>query len=200
MSLNRWRKHLLPQVVVIVWVFGAGAGMRALVNYSYAEGSPATSPSAWPGGRGISSSDRSKLVLFMHSQCPCSRATVQELSIIMARCRGRVDAYAYFYSPRSVSGGWKTSALWRDASVIPGVKILADEDGRESRRFGASTSGQVLLYDGVGRLRFKGGITISRGHAGSNSGRDAIVDILEGRKSGQDTAPVFGCSLSGTGR
>jgi len=197
MNLYPWRKFVIPPLVVAIWVFGAGIGIRLLFRYSYTVGTPATPPQTWPSGSEISRSDRSRLILFVHPQCPCSQATMGELGIIMARCQKHADAYVYFYSPHSMMQEWKTSDLRRDAARIPGVKTLEDVDGRESRRFGAATSGQALLYGSGGDLLFKGGITISRGHSASNNGRDAVVDILEDRLPRQRTASVFGCSLSG---
>jgi hypothetical protein len=75
------------------------------------------------------------------------------------------------------------------------VTVLDDVDGTEARRFGALTSGQVVVYDADGRLRFSGGITPARGHAGDNAGRSAIIALLEGASSASVETPVFGCSL-----
>jgi len=72
---------------------------------------------------------------------------------------------------------------------------MRDDDGVEAARFGAATSGQVILYDRDGRLLFSGGITASRGHAGDNDGRDAIVSLLGGGRGTRHSSPVFGCSL-----
>ena len=40
-----------------------------------------------------------------------------------------------------------------------------------------------------------GGITGSRGHAGDNAGRTAILALLHRETSGRDGSFVFGCSL-----
>jgi hypothetical protein len=76
---------------------------------------------------------------------------------------------------------------------------MADLEGRESRRFGAATSGQTLLYAADGRLLFNGGITESRGHSGDNAGRSAILSLVLGLTSaptGQPlSTPVYGCPL-----
>jgi hypothetical protein len=44
-------------------------------------------------------------------------------------------------------------------------------------------------------LRFRGGITGSRGHEGANTGRDALLACLRGSSEEFHTTPVFGCSL-----
>ena len=115
----------------------------------------------------------------------------------MARMRGRVDAYVLLYAPRSEGSQFTQTRLMRDAGSIPGVHPMEDADGAESRRFGAATSGQALLYDSHGALLFNGGITASRGHSGGNYGRDAILSLLETGTAARRTSPVFGCSLLG---
>jgi len=111
---------------------------------------------------------------------------------------GKVDAYVVFYSPLSEPNGWVRSELWREAADIPGVQTIEDRAGVEIRRFGASTSGQTLLYDSGGGLVFNGGITASRGHLGANEGRDSIVAWMDGGEAPRIPLPVFGCSLLGT--
>ena len=89
--------------------------------------------------------------------------------------------------------------IWRTAAAIPGVTLVRDEDGREARRFGGATSGQALLYDGEGALRFAGGITGSRSHAGDNTGRRSLVALLSGTEPEQAATSVYGCPLFTSG-
>jgi len=92
--------------------------------------------------------------------------------------------------------------LWRNAAAIPKIAVQEDDNGDEARRFGAATSGYVVLYDMRGQLLFKGGITAGRGHAGDNAGADAIKSLLRGRSVDMNRAPAYGCSLAnqcGTG-
>jgi len=140
---------------------------------------------------------RATLVLFLHPQCPCSKSTIGELAEILARYHDKVDAYILFLAPPAERRDWVQADLWQAAAEIPGVHLMEDPNGREARRFGAFTSGQVLLYDAEKQLVFNGGITASRGHFGANDGRDAIEDLLQGKSTLQRTAPVFGCSLIG---
>jgi hypothetical protein len=131
----------------------------------------------------------------MHPHCPCSRASIGELALLMAHCQGRVDAQVLFLQPAEMSSDWVLTDLWREAARIPGVTVSRDEAGREARLFGAETSGDTALYDGQGRLMFHGGITIARGHSGDNPGRDALEALLLGTPTQQTNTPVFGCSL-----
>ncbi len=113
----------------------------------------------------------------------------------MAQFPDHLNARVVFLKPISTSADWEKTDLWRKASSIPGVIVCADEGGIEARRFHSETSGQTLLYDPARRLRFQGGITFARGHAGDNPGRAALQELLLKGHASQIKTPVFGCSL-----
>ena len=104
-----------------------------------------------------------------------------------------------FLKPEGFSDEWAKSDLWRTAAALPDVTVVRDDDGIEARRFGASTSGQTLLYDDAGTLLFTGGITGARAHQGDNDGRRAIVALLNRKSPARTATKVFGCSLFSTG-
>ena len=141
--------------------------------------------------------NRDTLIMFVHPQCPCTRASLEELNRLLARSQGRVDAQVLFFKRGKFSGDWTRTDLWRNAAAIPGVAVHEDLDGAQARLFGAETSGYVLLYDAHGQLLFKGGITGSRGHAGDNAGENAIVSLLTGQDAKLKQTQVYGCSLLG---
>jgi hypothetical protein len=113
----------------------------------------------------------------------------------MARVQGKVRAYVLFLKPGGTAANWEDSDLRRSAAAIPGVTTLIDVDGAEARRFGAQTSGHILLFDPAGRLLFSGGITESRGHAGGNVGESSIESLINDEKTGPRSTVVFGCPL-----
>lgn len=192
------RRNTAVLVAVLLWIPAVGWGIQKLLVYSSTPGARAIPPAEWPRGSMLAPAQgRPTLVVFVHPQCPCSRATLGELARIVTRCRDRVDVHAVFYAPASEPEAWVRGDLWREAEMIPRVHAVEDSNGAEIRRFGATTSGQVLLYDPHGRLLFSGGITASRGHAGDNYGRDAIVALIENKSRPQRISPVFGCSLMG---
>jgi hypothetical protein len=120
---------------------------------------------------------------------------MNELAKIMARLQGKVAAYVLFLTPKAMSPQWADTDLRRAAERIPGVTVLSDIDGAEAQKFGAETSGHTFLYDRAGVLRFSGGITASRGHAGDNVGESSLISIVEKQKSPITATRVFGCSL-----
>ena len=137
---------------------------------------------------------RANLVMFVHPRCPCSRASIAGLHEIMERHRDLVSAHILFLKPADCSESWSATDLWESAAAIPGAQLVRDDEGLEARRFGAATSGHVMLFEKSGQLAFSGGITASRGHRGESAGRQAIVDLLMQRPAPEST-PVFGCSL-----
>jgi hypothetical protein len=135
--------------------------------------------------------------MFIHPHCPCSKASVGELALLMAHCQGRVNAHVLFLQPTEATSDWVLTDTWREAARIPGVTVHRDEGGREARLFQAETSGDTALYDAMGGLMFHGGMTISRGHSGDNPGRDALQSMLLGGPAERTNTPAFGCRLFG---
>jgi hypothetical protein len=133
--------------------------------------------------------------MFAHPHCPCTRASLGELEVLLTHFPSQLNSYVVFLKPTGTAANWEKTDLWRKASSIPGVRVYTDDAGIEAHRFQSETSGQTLLYDRGGRLLFQGGITLSRGHAGDNPGRSAIEELLREGHSNQVKTPVFGCSL-----
>jgi glyoxylase-like metal-dependent hydrolase (beta-lactamase superfamily II) len=175
-----------------------GTGFAVILNYQNAAGESGIAPAQWPEGTQLArDSGRDTLVMFAHPHCPCTRASLGELNRLLARSRGKVAAQVWFFKPASESSDWTSTDLWRSAASMPGVQIFVDVDGLQALRFGAKTSGSVLLYDTQGRLLFSGGITGGRGHAGDNAGESTLISLLDGKGAGSRQTPVYGCSLLG---
>jgi len=180
----------------VLWVFAVSAGLWIMWGYENSPGTAATPPARWPTESRIPRvSDGATLIMMAHPHCPCTRASVGELALLMAHTQGRVTAYVLLLKPQGVPENWEKTDLWNSAASIPGVHVLADEDGIEAERFHAATSGQTLLYDKNGRLLFSGGITAARGHSGDNTGRSAIVSLLMQGEAERTETFVFGCPL-----
>lgn len=173
--------------------------MGALLHYQNTPGAAARAPEQWPRQSALTPDDSTAtLVMFVHPHCPCTRASLSELEIILARCQQQQRTYVVFLQPGQFDDGWSQSGLWDYAQSLPQVTCHVDDDGREAKVFGARTSGQAVVYDAAGQLRFQGGITSSRGHAGDNVGRASLMAVLQ-RQEAKPTAAsnfcVFGCPL-----
>jgi len=183
---------------VAAWLSLSAAGMRIVLEHEFGQGLRASAPRSWPAESAIERArDRATLVMLAHPHCPCTRASIGELSAIMARGQGLIAAYVLFIRPEGVPDDWTRTDTWRKASSIPGVRVIADDHDVEARLFGALTSGQVLLYDRDGLLAFSGGITQSRAHYGDNEGVEAILSIVTSGAAARHETAVFGCPLFG---
>ena len=189
-------RRLAPVLAAAVWLALVASGLGILLRYSLAPGRPGNPPAVWPAGSRLDRpANRYTLVLAVHPHCPCTRASLDELAVIMARGSGRVAARVLFVQPEGFSEQWAQTDMWRTVRSIPGATPVLDPRGREARRFGAFTSGQVVLYDPEGRLAFSGGVTGARGHRGANAGLGAVLDCVERGGAAATRSPVFGCPL-----
>jgi hypothetical protein len=181
-----------------LWLGAIGAGASVLWSYKSTPGAAADERVHWPAASRLRRDPaRPTLVLLAHPHCTCTRASLAELAGLMRRLRGRVAAQVVFVRPDGMPAGWEKTDTWRTAQGIPGVTVWADPGGVEAARFGARTSGQVLLYGAGGRLLFSGGITPIRGHVGDSAGQERIVSLVTTGTADAATSGVFGCALGG---
>jgi hypothetical protein len=183
-------------LVYTLWLFAVGTGIVMILDYENASGSTGTAPEHLLSGTQIPlDHNRDTLIMFAHPRCPCTRASLGELNRLLAQSNGRIAAHIFFFRPPGYAADWTRTDLWRSAAAIPGVAVQDDVDDALARKFGAETSGYVLLYDTHGKLLFRGGITGSRGHAGDNAGETAIISLAMGQSTTVTQTPVYGCSL-----
>lgn len=187
----------LVQKSYFLWVWGLVLclGFWKLMTYSNTPGIPAIPRMKWP----IESSFVRKagiplFMIFVHPHCPCSAATLGELERLLVYIKGKSEIKVIFFKS-DMKNDWMQSSLWQKAQSLPGVEVLADPNGIEARKFGAVTSGQTFLYDSIGNLIFRGGITPSRGHQGDSVGRDMVLSYFKTGIVQTVETPVFGCSL-----
>jgi hypothetical protein len=179
-----------------IWLTSAAAGLGVLWAWDNQPGASGHAGPRWPADSGIARAAHAPtLVLLLHPQCTCSKATLDELTEILARARVRPTTYVFFLKPSGFADGWERTGLWQTASRLPGVTVIRDDDGKKAAQFGAETSGQTLLYDATGALRFSGGITSARAHAGENAGRASVVALLNESRTAVAATSVFGCPL-----
>ena len=181
--------------MAVIWLLVVATGATIMMRHQGTAGSTGHTPDTWPVDSQLPRAEgRATLIMFAHPHCPCTRASINELNRVMARCAQRVDTHVLFLWPEGKTHSWVETDTWRTAGSIPGVQVHEDISGQQARRFGARTSGYVTLYAPNGRLLFRGGITAGRGHAGDNAGADAVVALVSG-KTHIDSTPVYGCAL-----
>jgi hypothetical protein len=178
------------------WACLIVAGYGSLISYQMKAGVPAAAYDSWPSGLNLTlDPERYNLVMFAHPKCPCTDASLEELKIVMTQGHGKIVPTICFFDPAGLPADWAQTSLVRDAREIPGLNVVIDLNGSIAEKFGAKTSGQVLMFDGRGRRVFAGGITGSRGHAGDNRGRELVLALANRETSEPGQTPVFGCAL-----
>jgi hypothetical protein len=179
-----------------IWLIATGTAMFMITRNSVSPGDAGSPPTRWPTESSLEhSADKPTLLLFLHPHCPCSRATLGELELLLANCHNSLNTIIVFAKPSGTPADWMRSDLWQTARRTRGVVALSDEEGCESERFAAETSGTALLYNQSGDLLFHGGITGARGHSGDNAGRDAVLALLGNPVREAVETSVFGCPL-----
>ncbi len=196
MTVGVKRKKLLAALALATWLAAIGVGNAMLYKYSLTPGDAGERHELWPLSVELPrNTERQTLVMVAHPHCSCTRASIAELSRLMTRLQGRVQAFVLFVVPSDADRGWAKTDLWRSADVIEGVTPVVDIDGAMAEAFGSKTSGQTYLYDPQGVLRFSGGITPSRSHQGDSVGRQQIIQWVETNSNESSQSAVYGCSL-----
>lgn len=182
---------------LLLWVVGLSVGFGWLMSYQTRSGAAAVSlPGEWPVDSALAfDSQRTNLVIFAHPKCPCTRATLDELEIVLTQRRSEIKATLCVFDPAGVPPEWAQTSLVRRAKTIPGLTVMVDRAGTIAAKLGVKTSGQTVLFDRNGRQIFSGGITGTRGHAGENRGRNLVLALAKGEICESPITPVFGCAL-----
>lgn len=185
----------LLTTAVLVWLLVIACGLGQVWSYARTSNARMAPPEHWPASLPFSRSDSTgTLVLALHPRCPCTRATIAELQRVLADAEEKPDVIALVYRPSSASRAWDDAASIDLHASLSNLRSIDDVGGQIARQFGLNTSGEIILYDRAGALRYSGGITGSRGHEGPNPGQAALLNHLEGKAS-VHAYPVFGCSI-----
>ena len=192
-SRQRWA----TLTATTIWGLAVAIGFLALQLHGASPSQRSSAVGRWPSrSRVPRPGGRATLVVAVHPRCPCTRASVSELTRLLTRCEARVEVYILLFCPAHGGRGWGPTEGLRGLGTMPGVHVLDDPGGEEAARFGAQTSGLVALYAQDGRLLFRGGITGARGHEGDNVGRRALIGLIQGNSSSYPReTPVFGCPI-----
>lgn len=189
------KARIIAALIGTAWVAFVVAGFAILADYERTPGAAATPPERWPDASALArAGDRPTLLLVAHPHCPCTRATMSELAVILSDAERRPDTHVVFVVPADARPGWEESGTWHRAQEL-GAHVHVDRGGVEAARFDAATSGQTLLYREDGTLVFRGGITAARGHAGDNVGRRAVLALLRHDAAGTEMTQVYGCPV-----
>jgi hypothetical protein len=194
----------VPRLAVMCWFLALIIGQSVMLTYGWERGVPqgAGPPVRWPEGTQLARSEGGdSLLLFVHPNCPCTQATIVELERLLSsfQSTGRLDRLELWVVaaiPRCAPKKWTFTSLIERSLRLPKAKLCLDHGGIESSRFAALTSGTVMLYSPGGRLRYFGGVTAARGHAGANAGIATLARLLTGESGSTSAVPALGCRLA----
>ncbi|MEQ1908566.1 MAG: RedB protein [Vicinamibacterales bacterium] len=198
---SSFRTRAWLTAATVFWLAGVVYGIERMSRYALTPAVQQPLVPTWPAISSLARAPgRTTLVMFVHPQCPCTRASLAELEQIIRENSGTptpaLDAFVVFLAPSSMPQGWAASTLLDRVGHLRGVSVVSDTNGREARLFHADVSGVLVLYDGRGDLMFSGGITGSRGEVGENDGLRRVRALLTASPTSPQRAPVFGCPLS----
>lgn len=192
-DLTHYRHRASPIVLGIVFLL-TGVSFARLWQFDMKPAASALAPQQWPAGSALQLAPGApRLLLFAHPLCSCTAASLHELARLLA---DEPSLTAQVVVTLLGSSAETVEALRRRVADLPRTEFVADPGGRETHRFGARSSGQVLLFSRAGKLLFSGGITRSRGHEGENSGEWILRQTLHAEtRPSINSFPVFGCAF-----
>ena len=189
-------KRALVYVGLGVWFAAIVIAFGLLWRYKLTPGPLADAPARWPAESHLARTAAPTVVMFVHPQCSCSRASVNELARLVDELHGQATVELVLVRPAGAEPGFERGALADRAAELRGVSVIIDDGGREAERFGAIVSGSTLVYGANGALLFRGGLTTARGHEGRGPAHDAILAAIAGHPGAASDAPTFGCALA----
>ena len=187
-------------VGVGVWVVACLAASGAMMGYDFRPGRLGGARMSWPADSSLHRDPaHTTAVAFLHPRCVCSDATVTQL-IRTVKAQPGVEVVVPVFVPAesAAEAAWEQSPyVQRLRAALPQARIVFDRGGAEAQRFGAWTSGTVLVYDAAGREIFRGGITNRRGGEDENPGRQRFARTIAApaEAAPAQASPVFGCSI-----
>lgn len=183
-------------LLVAVWTVAVATVVGFAIRYEQTAGNTASDCTAWPTETVLHrDADHPTLVVFCHPRCPCTAASIAELSRLTTNCRDDLTTHVLFIQPTGVDTKWGQTRIRALAEAIAGIHVVNDRAGHTATRFGATTSGEAFLFSQEGQCIFHGGLTISRGHEGISRGRAAIEQWVDHQTCDTPNTPVFGCAL-----
>ena len=189
-------QHLLA--VMLMWLTVSVAGLVAFTVYDTRSGRTPSAPAIWPVEQLGEHPGVPVAVAFIHPQCPCTRATLHELSELSRERTWHLHLVVRMPTEKRNDSDWQLSRDW--IRKLQPDQITSDSGGILTQSLGAYTSGTIYGYDNQGYLGFAGGLTLSRGHRGWTSSHDALLAVVAPNQSRDvnslQQTPIFGCELS----
>lgn len=179
---------------VLLWALMVSLCFIGLMQYKAEPGTQSQPPKVAPTANEPHSSLNNQLLVFLHPQCACSFATLNELKRLMHSINDTPTLTIYFADIMPIAE-LKTHGLWELATSISSAHVTIDTDNQRIDTFDQHVSGNILFYNRDGQLAFNGGITSSRGHEGDSQGKLKLMAILNQESPAYASSETYGCRL-----
>lgn len=140
--------------VASVWLVCLGVGVFGTRSSEARVDAPVAAPEQWPSDTTIVRTPGHATVL-LFVEASCAEGTLRSLERVLAVTGEALEAHVLVSGPVPEHVGGRPE-IWGLARSIRGVRVVTDSD--EVRRFGALTSGRVLVYEANGRLGYRGSL------------------------------------------
>ncbi len=127
-------KKTLFVIGLALWFAAAARGMKWISDYSLTPGEAGSPAAAWPAGEIRRGEGRHTLVVGLHPECPCSRATLAELDRVLVEAGDALEAVVIF-DDTSILAPARNSALYQQAMRLPRTRVTCVTSVAELRRF-----------------------------------------------------------------
>src|SRR5579859_596498 len=102
-----WKRPIFLVPGLAIWLASVIAGMSMLRTYSLTPSVAGTPGLRWPvASQIVPRAGYLTLVMAIHPHCPCSRASIGELAILMAQNHRRLAASVIFVEPPGFGASW----------------------------------------------------------------------------------------------
>lgn len=119
---NIVRRRLLIVFLVTLWLSMVAAGTAFVWSHNQTPGVAAEAPVQWPSASIIPRrANEYTLVMLAHPKCPCTRASIEELSKLMAVTQERLTAYVLLLKPHGFAEDWYRTDLGKTQEVFPAL-------------------------------------------------------------------------------
>lgn len=169
--------------------------MVRLLQHSYTPSPVDETTQEWPRASQLILGPKLTAVMFAHPKCPCLAQGLRELDALIQE-NSEMSVILVFAMPPGAQHDWYLGKNWNLANRY-GIARYVDYDGVEARLFGATSSGEMLVFEPSGQCRFVGGITPGRGHEGPSTGAEAVRRLWRSDTRDFETSAVYGCPLFG---
>lgn len=186
------------RIMLSIWMLLVTFGFTLVLRYQMKPG-PLGIPDSQVSGRINPSTPDSrswKLTVFLHPECTCSRASLEELGRLQRELGAQMEISIYVSTQLSHEQTLQ-STLYQKAIRNTNWTVTLDPEARIASAMKAYTSGACFLFHPDGQLVFAGGVTASRGHEGPAAGQQTIRNAVLSSNTTTPLAqsPVYGCGI-----